>query len=271
MVALIKTGRIFFAICMMTIGINQLFYADFRMAILPQWPALRTNTEIWAWLTGVALICAGIVIIFSKKGKEVALVLGSIFLALIVFCHLPYLLFINPHKITHLGLWADASKALALSGGAFAVAGSFSNEKANDGNKSRFIALLGKFIPFGRIFFSITMIEFGVDHFLYTEPISKLVPGWIPWPIFWTYFAGAVVIGSGIAIVFKIKLKSVALLQGIMIFLWFIFLHVPRAIMYPFVGNGNEVLSAGDALAFSGTAFIIAFGETTYQIANRPG
>ncbi len=264
MEALIKTGRTFYGICMMTIGINQLIYADFRTVILPAWPALRTSPEIWAYLTGAALICAGVAIIFSKKGKEVALVLGSILLALVVFIHLPYLLFINPHKITHLGLWAEASKALALSGGAFVVAGSFSNEKGNEGNKSRFIALQEKFIPFGRIFFSIMMIEFGVDHFLYIGHVSKLVPGWIPWPIFWTYFAGAALIGSGTSIVFKIKLKSVALLQGIMIFLWFIFLHVPRAIMEPFVANGNEVVSSADALAFSGIAFIIAFGKTIH-------
>jgi hypothetical protein len=44
-----------------------------------------------------------------------------------------------------------------------------------------------------------------------------------------------------------------------MIFLWFIFLHIPRAIADPYAAQGNEVVSASDALAFTGTAFIIAF------------
>jgi len=266
---IIKAGRIFYSICVITIGINQLIFASFRGVIFPLSPEWQTNPEIWPYLTGVALICASVAIIFSGKGKEVALGLGSILLALVVFWHLPYLLFIQPHKIIHLGLWADASKALALAGGAFVVAGSFSNEIKNAGNESRFITLLEKLIPFGRIFFSITMIEFGIDHFLYTDNISMLVPGWIPWHIFWTYFAGAALIGSGTAIIFKIKLKSVALLQGIMIFLWFIFLHVPRAVADPFVANGNEVVSSADALAFSGIAFIIAFGKTTHPIRNE--
>ncbi|MEJ0101269.1 MAG: hypothetical protein WDO19_01385 [Bacteroidota bacterium] len=50
-------------------------------------------------------------------------------------------------------------KELALSGGAFVMAGSFVNEPVN--NKNYFIRLLEKLIPAGRIFFSIMMIAFG--------------------------------------------------------------------------------------------------------------
>jgi hypothetical protein len=34
--------------------------------------------------------------------------------------------------------------------------------------------------------------------------------------------------------------------------------HIPRAISHPFIDRGNEVSSVFDALAFSGTAFLIA-------------
>jgi uncharacterized membrane protein YphA (DoxX/SURF4 family) len=71
-------------------------------------------------------------------------------------------------------------------------------------------------------------------------------------------------IGSGIAIILKIKLRIIATLLGIMIFLWFIFLHIPRAIAQPFVDKGNEVTSAFSALAFCGIAFVIA-GSKKYQ------
>ncbi len=36
--------------------------------------------------------------------------------------------------------------------------------------------------------FSITMISFGIDHFLYTEGIATLVPAWIPNHIFLDLF-----------------------------------------------------------------------------------
>ena len=59
---------------------------------------------------------------------------------------------------------------------------------------------------------------------------------------------------------YKIKLKVVGMLLGTMIFLWFVFLHIPRAIADPFVGKGNEVTSAFEALGFSGIAFVLAYG-----------
>jgi len=43
-----------------------------------------------------------------------------------------------------------------------------------------------------------------------------------------------------------------------MLFLWVIVLHIPRAIANPYVGNGNELTSVFEALAFSGIALGIA-------------
>ncbi len=255
----IKIARAFYGIGMMAIGVFQFFYGDFRTVILPPWPEWRTGSpEILAYVSGVGFLTAGIAITLSIKGKEVALTLGGVFLAVLIFWHLPYILFIQPHQIRHLGIWAEASKALAMCGGAFVVAGSFIKEKTDS---SKLISIQEKLIPLGPIFFSITMIEFGIDHFLYADGISTLVPAWMPGPIFCTYLAGALLVGSGIAVIFKIKLKLVAMLQGIMIFIWLLILHIPRAIADPYSVNGNEVLSSFDALAFSGIAFIIAFME----------
>jgi hypothetical protein len=52
----------------------------------------------------------------------------------------------------------------------------------------------------------------------------------------------------------------VAILLGIMIFIWFIILHVPRAINQPLLDKGNEIVSAFSALAFTGIAFVISGG-----------
>jgi uncharacterized membrane protein YphA (DoxX/SURF4 family) len=149
-------------------------------------------------------------------------------------------------------------KELALSGGAFVMAGSFSETSANVQKRPAFVKLLEKLIPFGGIFFSITMISFGIDHFLYTKHVVPLVPAWIPYPVFWTYFAAVALIGSGIAIVLKIKLDIIATLLGTMIFIWFIILHIPRAIAQPVADKGEEVASAFSALAFSGIALVVA-------------
>ena len=118
--------------------------------------------------------------------------------------------------------------------------------------------MLEKFIPAGPIFFSVMMIVFGIDHFLYTDFVATLVPSWIPGHVFWTYFAGIALIGSGLGILFKIKLFQVAWLTSWMLFLWLLVLHIPRAIADPHMEKGNEVTSVFEALAFSGVAYVIA-------------
>ena len=100
-----------------------------------------------------------------------------------------------------------------------------------------------------------------MDHIFYVDNISTMVPDWIPWHIFWTYLAAFALIGAGIAIIFKIKIKLAALLLAIMIFIWFVILHIPDAIAHPALFNGNAIVSAADALGFSGTALLIAVME----------
>ncbi len=85
-----------------------------------------------------------------------------------------------------------------------------------------------------------------------------MVPSWIPFHLFWIYFAGIALLGSGIAIILKIKSGLVAALLGIMIFIWFIILHIPDVIDSSPIDLGDQVASAFLALAYSGIAFVFA-------------
>jgi len=244
-----RAGRAFYAIGIILLGIQQFIYADFRPVFLPEWP-LWLHNPVWAYLAGTGLVVAGVIILFSRKATTTPIVLGGMFLFFFLAFHVPYQFFISQNSF-HWGLWTNALKELAFAGGAFVIASSLIDDPLYAGNKTALFLL-------GRVFFSITMIVFGYCHFLYTDFVVKLVPSWIPGSVFWTYFAGVALIGSGIAIIFKIMLKQVALLLGIMIFLWFILLHIPRAIADPHMDKGNEVTSVFQALAFSGIAFVIA-------------
>ena len=251
----IKVACAFYGIGVAGIGFQQFIYADFRPVLLPPWP-LWMHSGALAYLTGAALISAGACIILMKKIRTVSLLLGLFFLAMFMIFHVPYLLFINQYSPTNLGLWTDPLKEFALSGGAFVIAGFF-DEETVDFKPERF-SMPEKLITIGRVFFSITMIAFGIDHFLYTDFVATLVPSWLPGKVFWTYFAAVALIGSGVAIILKIKLELVGRLLALMLFLWLIILHIPRAIADPSSGNGNEITSVFEALAFSGIALAIA-------------
>jgi len=246
---LIRAGRGFYGIGIAGIGIQQFIYSDFRPVLLSYWPSSIPGLATWAYITGAALVLAGIIITFSKRARMVSLILGVFFFLLFVCFHVYYQVFLSPHDF-QLGNWTNPLKELAFSGGAFIIAASFTEQKSLTGNKPLLVL--------GKIFFSIMLIVFGIDHFLYTEFVATLVPGWIPGHVFWTYFAAVALIGSGVCIMLNIKMKLVTLLLGIMLLLWFILLHIPRAIADPKMDKGNEITSVFQALAFSGIAFLLS-------------
>jgi uncharacterized membrane protein len=258
---LITTAKTFYCIGIAGIGVQQFYYNEFRPVLIPSWPSWLPGVIVWSYLTGALLILLSIFMLINKNAKSSALLLGGFFLFLFLFFHVTYLLFVYPYT-WHLGVWTDAFKASALSGGAFVVAGSFPLADSNAGNNSFITKFFSKLIPYGKIFFSTTLIVFGIDHFLYTETVAALVPDWISGHIFWTYFAGVALIGSGVAIILNIQRRLISLLTGIMIFIWFLILHIPRAFAHPEIAKGNEVTSVFEALAFSGIAFLISLTDS---------
>jgi len=252
----LTTGRIFYGLGIAGLGIQQFFYKDWRPVLMPDvWPACMHGAAL-AYLSGAVLLIAAILILLNKKTVPVSLVLGTIFLLLFLGFHAPYQLFVTQYSF-HLGLWTNGLKELALSGGAFIIAGAYLRNQLTGAN-SFFISSNG-LILIGRIFFSITMISFGIDHFLYTDFVTTLVPNWIPGHVFWMYCAGVLLIGSGVAFITGIALKLVAQLYAVMLFLWVLVLHIPRTVADFYGAKGNELTSVFEALAFCGIGLLIAY------------
>ena len=246
---LIRASRAFYGIGIAGIGAQQFIYSGFRPMLLPFWPSSIPGHTTWAYVVGAVLILAGFLIALSKRGRMVSVGLGIFFFLLFLCFHVYDQVFRSAYDF-HLGLWTNALKELAFSGGAFVIAASYPEEKFLARNKLLF--------TMGRIFFAIMLIAFGIDHFLYTDFVAPLVPAWIPGALFWTYFGAVALIGAGVCFLINIKTRFVGILAGIMLFLWFIILHIPRAIADPDADKGNEITSVFQALAFSGISFLIA-------------
>jgi hypothetical protein len=243
-------GRIFYGISIAIMGFVTIYDHDFPYMLIPAGHSWLTGHEIVAYISGALLILAGIFIAFAKKTFPVSLLLGVVLLAIFCFYFIPYQLMASP-RYMHFGAWENAAKELALAGGAFVIAGCYSR----------------KLMPLGVILYSITIISFGIDHFLFAREAQDYIPSWIPSHLFWMYFTGSALLGSGIAIILKIRPGLFAALLGGMIFVWFIILHVPRVIASPLADIGSEVTSAFLALAYCGIAFVIAGSK---QYIGRP-
>ena len=249
---LANIGRIFFGIAIAGIGFQTIYYKDFPYMLIPAKHSWIPGLAIVAYISGALLILAGACIVFKKKIWLATLLLGTVLLLIFCFYFIPYQFMTNSNYM-HLVAWENAEKELALSSGAFIIAGCFSEK--NETSLTRFST---KLIRFGAILFSITIISFGIIHFQYAKDVAEYIPSWIPYRLFWAYVAGAALIGSGVAIILKIRQRLIAALLGTMIFIWFIILHIPKSIASPFAGKGGEVTSTFLALAYSGIAFVIA-------------
>ncbi|HTQ64752.1 MAG TPA: hypothetical protein VMI12_08135 [Puia sp.] len=255
METIIRLSQKAYAICIIAVGIQQLAYGNINSNFLPAAFSSGIVYKLFAYPWGIAFTLSGIAYLINKKAFEISLISGGIFLAFFLFAYAPYLIFFDPNG-NQLLTWAPAVEDLAFTGSSFILAASFSTGDKHPSGLTRF---LEKFIPFGGIFFSVMLIVYGIDHFVYSEFVSAMVPSWISKPYFWTYFAGVALIGAGLAIIFKIKLRIVGSLLGIMIFLWLIILHIPRAIADPLVEGGLELTRVFIAIGFTGISFLLAF------------
>jgi uncharacterized membrane protein len=102
------------------------------------------------------------------------------------------------------------------------------------------------------------LLLFGYSHFVSAPGISQLVPKYIPWALFWTYVGGIALVGSAASFITNIKVKPVGLLLAITLFLWVILLHIYYAVRFPLFQDGENIIGSFEALAFCGTALVIA-------------
>ncbi len=113
-----------------------------------------------------------------------------------------------------------------------------------------------------RYLLAVSLVIFGVDHFLALAPIGTLIPPWIPWHVFWIAFFGAAFIAAGISIGFNIMLRWGAICIGLMFAIWVFMLHLPRTFFGLYGGSGprapDEWSSLLIAIALWGGSWALA-------------
>jgi uncharacterized membrane protein YphA (DoxX/SURF4 family) len=255
-----SVGRLFFATSLIAFGIQQFIYGDFVPGRAPAWPASVPGQLIWAYLTGAVFVAAGAAIILGIKARWAGVVAGTLIFLWALLRGIPRALADSSYG----GAWTMLGKALALFGGAFAVAGSLPRQTDGRGGAlGAFVNAKDGFIYLGRVGLGAFLISSGIQHFLFAEFVAGLVPTWIPGALVWTYFAGVALIAGGAGIVFPRTTRLAGTLTGLMIFLWVLLLHIPRALAAADANRRNEWTAVFEALAMSGIALVLAGTPTS--------
>jgi uncharacterized membrane protein YphA (DoxX/SURF4 family) len=119
---------------------------------------------------------------------------------------------------------------------------------------------LEKVILFGPIFYAAPLAAFGTEHFTFTAAIASMVPGFIPWHMFWAYFIGACFIVAALSMVTGILARLAASLVALNFFLFVVLMDVPAWLQDP--RDRIALTLVLRELAFSGGALALAASLT---------
>lgn len=204
---------------------------DTVVPVIPWLPAIP-----WlAYIFGATLIAlaAGLAVDHKNAGYGVAL--GSIFIACALIAVLPKYA-VHPGSI---GLRTVVFEPLAIGSIAWLMPGS-----------------PGAFAIVARYVLALSLLVFGVDHFLALAFIATLIPNWIPLRSFWVAFFGIAFIAAGVAFALGLWRRWAAAGMGTMFAMWVVTLHLPRTLgFYGIPGalhDPNEWSSLFIALALCG-------------------
>jgi len=115
---------------------------------------------------------------------------------------------------------------------------------------------LDKLILFGPLFYAAPIAAFGTEHFTLTRAIASIIPAWIPWHQFWTYFVGACFIAAALSLVTKIQVRLSASLLALTFFLFVVLMEGPGWAQIP--RNRFALTVVLRELSFSGGPLALA-------------
>ena len=238
-------ARLCFAVSIAVFGAQYLFYGRFEggLPVVPPW---TPGAPVLAYVLGAVVILSALSIASLWQARYSAIFLGILLLLSFLFLH-----GLHASSIIHNG--TDRTRAfegLTLSAIAFTLAGVLPNSHSSLARSPG-----PNLLTLGRALFAISMIVFGAQHFMYAAFIATLIPAWIPLHLFFVYFTGTGFIAAGLCIATGILAPLASACLGLMFLLWFLLLHIPRAVASPH--NGNEWTSAFVALAVSGGSFLL--------------
>jgi uncharacterized membrane protein len=243
-------GRVLFSLAIIALGVETIIYAravthglGAHYNVIPVLPWLPSVSWL-AYLFGAIWIVCGIGLVSRRTLRTAALVLAILLFLCTLILDVPK----NALDIGNISLRTIVFEPLSIACLAWLLQGWNATP--------RWVTKLSRYL------LAISLIVFGIDHFLAIVFIANLLPAWIPWHVFWVVFFGVAFIAAGISIALYLLERWGAFLIGLMFGIWVMTLHLPRVLgLYGIPGaprNPNEWSSLFIAVALWGGLWAMA-------------
>ncbi len=242
---LLKTIPVLFGLAIFILGFQHIYYRVLNPALFPV-PGKFPGLIILVYVSGIILMLCGIAAIIEKWRSPAFLFIGLVFLLSFLLVHLPILL----ANIKNAVEWTAAFETFAILSGAFLFA--LNSENNSTPATYKMYDIMERI---SKLMFAISLVVFGIQHFQFGNFVATLIPGWIPFHLFWAYFVGGAFVASAISLIINVKQKLAMALLGIMFTLWVIILHAPR--VYNHLNDRDELSSLLICLLMACISFLL--------------
>jgi len=221
----------------MALGVIGLAFGDFALQWQPV-PADLPGRHALALLSGVVMLVLGGGVLWSRTARPASAALGLVYLGWVAL-HGPEVV-AAPASVAS---WLGLAETLSLAAGGLAL---FALSGSQPDARLRFAA---------RLIYGVCPLVFGLSHYAYADFTAKMVPGWIPHPLFWAYATGTGHLAAGLAILFGIASRPAATLLTAMMTCFVVMLHIPRVMAAP--DSHLEWTMTAIALSLTGAAWAV--------------
>lgn len=216
-----RISHAFFALVLIGLGILGLVKGDFAPGWQPVPESLPGRLAL-AYLCNILCLACGAGLLFNRTAKLAARVLFVWLMAWLLLLRLPWMI-VSPQ----VGTWWPACSTAVILGSAWVLYISL----ANDWDGAHLGFFIGdKGLRIARTLFGLGLIPIGLAHFLYLDATAPLVPAWMQWPVFWSYFTGGAFIAAGIAVIVGVHARLAATLVIVQIALLTLLVWAPRVV-----------------------------------------
>ena len=230
-----RVSRIVFALVLIGLGILGLVNGGFAPGWEPVPETLPARGALAILCNFIYLGC-GIGLLWGRIRVTAARILFVYLLLWLLLLRVPWL-FVSFGVDT----WWSASSTAILAGSSWVL---YSNLAGGDMYPPTFFAG-EKGSRIAKALFGIGLIPIGLAHFVYLDATAPLVPAWMQWPVFWSYFTGAAFVAAGFALIVGVLSRLAAALVTLQLFVLTFVVWTPRII-------------AGTMSAFQWNEFVVS-------------